>query len=116
WCGTLHRITEERGACRVTALPRPIRSAPMVTLRDISGEEFETPEWFTEDDWRPVGPYPGGIRGAGQLHCSYCGRVGPMLWQESSLSPGSYAPGAARQEECPVCHGRMECIAVKDAI
>jgi hypothetical protein len=115
-CGTMHRITEERGVCRVTGLPGPVRAARVVTLRDLAGEEFESQEWVAESDWRPVGPHSGGIGAVNQLPCSHCGRVGRMLSHESFLYPGGYVAGAARREECPVCHGPMECIALTDAI
>ena len=37
-CGTMHRITQERGACRVTALPGPVRAARSEMLRAMTGE------------------------------------------------------------------------------
>jgi hypothetical protein len=115
-CGTMHRIIEERGASRVTALPGPVRTARTETLRDIAGEEHEVEFWVVEADWQPIGPHPGGIGALDQLSCSSCGRVGRMLTHESFLYPGGRAAGAARREECPVCRGPMECVAVTDSI
>jgi hypothetical protein len=115
-CGTMHRITEERGVCRVTALPGPVRCAQTVLRRDITGEEIETEEWFAENDWQAVGRCAGGIAGVGQLPCNCCGRVGRMLSLESFLYPGGYKAGSPRREECPVCLGPMECVAVTEAI
>jgi len=115
-CGTLHRVTRERGHCRVSALPGPVRAARTVTRRDVAGEEFETEEWIAESDWQPVGRHPGGIGAIGQLRCSNCGRMGLMLSLERFLYPGGYVAGAPRREECPVCRGPMQCIAITDAI
>jgi hypothetical protein len=44
-CGTIHRVTEERGECRVTALSGPVREARTETLRDITGEKVEVSVW-----------------------------------------------------------------------
>jgi hypothetical protein len=115
-CGTMHRISEERGVRRVTALPGPVRAMRMVTAQDISGEEIETEVWSEEDDWLTVGQHPGGVDALDWLTCSHCGRAGQMLTHENFLYPGGYVAGAARREECPLCLGPMECIAVTDAI
>jgi hypothetical protein len=115
-CGTVHRITEEEGVCQVTALRGPVCEARTVLLRDISGEEFETQEWFAESDWQPAGSHSGGIGALDRLACSHCGRVGAMLTHERFLYPAGYVAGAPRREECPVCHGPMQCIGVTDAI
>lgn len=115
-CGTLHRVTRKRDDCRVTALAGPVRSARTVIERDISGEECEIEQWFTEDDWRPVGALPGGFEALGQIACRHCGRVGQMLSHQAFLYPGGYVRGASRREECPVCRGPMECCRVTDAI
>jgi hypothetical protein len=97
-CGTMHRITEERGACRITARPGPARSAHRVRLPDITGEEIEIEEWFAEPDWQPVGSCAGGIKAVGQLPCSCCGRDSRMLSHEGFLYPGGYKIGAPRRE------------------
>ncbi len=111
-CGTMHRVTEERGECRVTALPGPIRQARTETLRDVADEEVEVAVWAAECEWRPASPYPGGIGAIGQLPCSHCGRAAGMLTLDGFRRP----VGDPRPEECPVCRGPMECIAVSDAI
>jgi hypothetical protein len=114
-CGALHRITEERGKCRVTALPGPVRTARTEVLRDISGEEIQVEFWVAEGDWQPVGPSVGGIGAATRLPCSRCERVAGMLTLGDLRRPSPTA-GARGGEECPVCRGPMECIGVSDAI
>jgi hypothetical protein len=114
-CGTLHRITLQHGTCEVTALPGPIRTTRTVTLRDISGEEFESLEWVLEADWQPGGEHPGGIAALDQLACRHCGQAGQMLTLES-IHAEPFVAGGNPREECPVCHGPMECFAVTDAV
>jgi hypothetical protein len=115
-CGTMHRITEECGVCRVAALPGPVRSARTVRRRDITGQEIETEEWVAENDWQPVGRHARGIGAVAQLPCNCCGRVGQMLSLERFLYPGGYQAGSPRREACPVCLGPMACIAITEAI
>ncbi|MDB5312151.1 MAG: hypothetical protein JWO38_6353 [Gemmataceae bacterium] len=112
----MHRITEARGGSRVTALPGPVRTARLVKVHGISGQEIEIEQWTPEDDWQPVGQPVGGLSAVGQLRCSYCGCVGRMQSLGSFLYPDGYRIRVPRQEECPVCLGPMECIAVTDAI
>jgi hypothetical protein len=112
----MHRITNERGICRVTALPGPVRTARTVTVREISGEEIQIEVWVAEEDWQPVGEPAAGLGDVDQLRCSWCGCVGRLLSHERFLYPDGYTRGAPRREECPVCQGPMECIAVSDAI
>lgn len=101
-CGTLHRITDERGTCRVTALAGPLRVPRLVTIQEISGELQEIEEWLTETDWQLVGPFPAGLEAREQLPCHFCGCIGFL--------------GKVRPETCPVCLGPMECIGITDAI
>jgi hypothetical protein len=115
-CGTMHRLTEQHGACQVTALPGPVRTPRIVTVRDISGHEFETFEWALEADWLPVGQHRGGIAAVDRLRCSHCGQNGRMVTEEGLLYPGGYAPGAPRREDCLVCGYPMRCLAVTDSI
>ena len=113
-CGTLHRLHQERGECRVTALPGPIRSARTVTAREITGEEIKTMEWVTAADWQPVGPHAGGLNAVDTLACSHCGSVGRMLTYERFKYPEGHARGP--RTVCPVCSHPMECFSVSDWI
>jgi hypothetical protein len=115
-CGTVHRIIEERGKFRVTALSGPVRAGRTQMVRDVSGEEIELIQWFAESEWLPIGQYSGGIAAVQKLPCSHCGCVGKMLPFEVLRPPGGSITGASRWDECPLCHGPMECIEVKDAI
>ena len=83
-----------------------------VMLRDISGEEFESWECAAENDWRAIAPYPAGIRALAQLPCSYCRGVGRMISLGDFLYPDGYKKDTARREQCPLCEGPMECIAI----
>jgi hypothetical protein len=115
-CGTMHRLIEQHGACGVTALPGPVRTLRTVTLRDVSGEEFESLEWASEADWRTGGQHAGGISAVARLPCSHCGQVGRMVTLAALLYPDGYAPGVPRREDCPVCGMPMQCIAITDSI
>lgn len=115
-CGTLHRVIEDRGACRVMALPAPIRSSRTEVVRDVAGEEVALEVWVTEADWRLVGEFPSGIAARARLACSHCGQVGQLMTHERFLYPDGYRTDAARRQQCPVCQGPMECIAVTDVI
>ena len=114
-CGTMHRITEERGECRVTALPGPVRVARTETRRDVSGEEHEVERWVAEGDWQLVGPFAGGIAAVAELPCSHCGQSAGMVTLEGFKLPFDIAMAGGR-EKCSVCHGPMDCIGVSDAI
>jgi hypothetical protein len=115
-CGTLHRLTERDGICRVTALPGPIRAARTVTLIDIAGEPVEIEQWFAEADWQPRGEHAGGINGLAQFACTHCSQVGKMLTYDVFRYPGGDSRSRERLEKCPLCHGPTECIAVTDAV
>jgi hypothetical protein len=112
----MHRITEERGTCKVTALAAPVRVTRTVMLRDVAGEAFESLEWVTEAEWQTVGALPGSSRRMHQLACSHCGQVGRMVTLERFLYPGGYTSGAPREEKCPMCRNTVKCIAVTDSI
>jgi hypothetical protein len=115
-CGTLHRLTQERGACQVTALPGPVRAMQTVTVREVGGEEVETWVVAAEADWRLVGGHPGGITALSRLECSHCRQIGRMVSNEKLFYPDGYTPGAARREDCPVCGQPMDCIGVTDSL
>jgi hypothetical protein len=129
-CGTVHRLTERRGVCEVTALPGPVRSVALVTrsaawyaarydetilelLAQAGGNVCPRPgeashyyEWpFTEDDWQPVGRHPGGIAALGQLACSRCGAAGQM--QSLTLPPHPDGFWVSFRDVCPLCGGPM---------
>lgn len=114
-CGTLHRITKERNAWKVTSLPGPIRTTRPATVRDTWDNAFEVEQWFSEDDWHEVAQFPPGFN-ADLLACGKCALVGQMLSLADFLYPEGYVPGASRVALCPLCHRPMQCIAVSDAI
>jgi hypothetical protein len=115
-CGTLHRLTERRGTCEVSALPGPVRAMRTVPVRDAGGDEVETWVVAAEADWLVVGEHPGGIRALGRLACSHCRQVGRMVSNERLFYPNGYTPGAARREDCPVCGHPMECAGVTESL
>lgn len=129
-CGTMHRLTERRAGCEVTALPGPVRSLPLVrktaawyaahhdeaTLQWLAGygvntnpapgEESADYEWpFTEADWQPVGRHPGGIKALDRLACSQCGAVGRMQSLEWPPHPDGF--WVSFRDVCPLCGGPM---------
>ena len=114
-CGTLHRVTEERGKCHVTALAGPVRVARTETLRDVSGAERQVEFWVTEADWQPAGSFGGGIVAIAELPCRSCGQVAGMVTLDDLKLP-FHAAMAGGKEQCPVCRGPMECVGVSDAI
>jgi hypothetical protein len=105
-CGTMHRLTDKKGVCQVTALAGPVRSLPIVTRRTSFGDEYEDYEWpFTEADWRAVGVHPGGIEKLEQLACSHCCAVARMQSLERPLHPdGNWV---SFRDVCPLCGGPM---------
>jgi hypothetical protein len=111
-CGTMHRLTERDGACRVTAFPGPVRGMRMVTDRDVGGDAVETPELAVEGDPRAVGDLPGGLAALGRLACGHCGQVGRMLTAADLRAPG----GGYRQADCPVCGQPLVGFGVSDWI
>jgi hypothetical protein len=111
-CGTMHRLTERDGTCRVTVFPGPVREMRTVKVRDICGDEVETSELAVEGDPRAVGDLPGGIAALGRLVCGRCGQVGRMLTAADLRAPG----GGYRQADCPVCDHPLEGFGVSDWI
>jgi hypothetical protein len=114
-CGTMHRVTEDRDDCRVTALRGPVRVARTETLRDVSGEEHQVEYWVAEGDWQAVGPFAGGIAAVAELPCSHCGRAAGMQTLAGFKLPFQVAMAGGRPE-CLVCRGPTVCIGVSDAI
>src|SRR5215212_7008556 len=78
-CGTMHRLTEQAGACRVLAFPGPVRGMRAVTVPDGSGGTYETEELAVEGEPREVGEVPDGLAALGRLACDHCGQVGRMV-------------------------------------
>ena len=109
-CGTMHRLTERAGACRVLAFPGPVRRMRAVTRPDGGGGTYETEEFAIERDPRAVGELPGGLAALGRLACGHCGRVGRMVTAEDLRGPD----GRYRQADCPVCGGPLEGFGVSD--
>ena len=116
-CGTMHRLTEERGVCTVTAMPGPVRDTHPVPYHDATAYTAESIEWATEDEWRPVGPHPGGFAALDQLACSHCGEAGRM-WTLGMLRDaiGYNNPNAPQREFCLVCGGTAEGFSISDWI
>jgi hypothetical protein len=116
-CGTMHRLTERLGQpCEVAALAGPIRGTRTVIVHDVAGDPVETTEWATEDEWRPIGPHPGGIKDLAGFPCGHCGRAGRMVSLATLLYPGGFAPGVERQENCPVCGEALWLLSISDTI
>ncbi|HVK12392.1 MAG TPA: hypothetical protein VM597_26810 [Gemmataceae bacterium] len=116
-CGTMHQLTEERGRpCQVTALPGPVRGTRTAVVGDVAGVPFETTVWATPDEWRPIGPHPGGVKDLAGFPCSHCGRAGRMVSLATLLYPGGCTPDAERQENCPVCGEALSLLAISDTI
>jgi hypothetical protein len=109
-CGTMHRLTERDGTCRVTAFPGPVRAMRTVTVRDVCGDEVETSEWAVEGGLRAVGDHPGGIAALGRLPCSHCVQVGRMVTSADLRDPA----GRYRQADCPVCSQPLDGFGVTD--
>jgi hypothetical protein len=109
-CGTMHRLTERDGTCRVTAFPGPVRGMRTVTVRDVCGDEVETSELAVEGDPRAVGDHPGGVAALGRLPCSHCGQVGRMVTVADLRDPF----GRYRQADCPVCGQPLDGFGVTD--
>jgi hypothetical protein len=114
-CGTMHRVTEDRGECRVTALPGPVRVARTETRPDGWGGTYEAVYWVAEGDWQAVGPFAGGMAAAAELPCRQCGRAAGMQALDGFKLPFHVATAGGRPE-CLVCRGPMECVGVSDAI
>jgi hypothetical protein len=99
-CGTMHRLTEQGGACSVLAFPGPVRGMRAVTV----GDEIETEELAVDGEPREVGELPGGLAALGRLACGHCGQVGRMVTSADLRGPGD----RYRQADCPVCGGPLQ--------
>ena len=116
-CGTMHRLTEERGVCTVTAMPGPVRDTRPFRYNDTTAETVESIVWATEDEWRPVGPHPGGLAALAQFPCSHCGEAGRMWTLEMLRDAIGYGnPNATPRVICLVCGGPAEGFSVSDWI
>jgi hypothetical protein len=104
-CGTMHRLTELNVSCKITALPGPVRSSPLVRRVDDTGYEYEDIEWPAEEKWEPVGEHPGGIDALRQLACVRCGAAGQM--QSLTFPPHPDGFWLSFRGVCPLCGGPM---------
>jgi hypothetical protein len=134
-CGTMHRLTESKGACEVAALPGPVRALPLVTrtaewyagrydqdflqllaengvnINPAPGEEISDYEWpFTAADWESIGQHPGGIGNLRQFACVRCRAGGQM--QSLEFPPHADGFWLSFREVCPMCSGPMPCLYV----
>lgn len=111
-CGTLHRLDERYDA--LASLAGPLRKSGTVTVRDVSGEEFDTRRWVMESDWQPAGRHAGGVDSP--FSCTCCGRVGRMLLLKDLLCPQGVPVKDLRRVNCPVCQSTMDCVGLTDMI
>lgn len=109
-CGTMHRLTERGGTCRVTAFPGPVRGMRAVTVPDGFGGEVETSEFAVDGEVRDVGELPGGLAALGRLACGHCAAVGRMVTSVTFRAPG----GGYREADCPVCDGPLDSFGLSD--
>lgn len=130
-CGTMHRLTEQDGACEVAALPGPVRELVFVAktaewyvarygeenlklLVEVGMNPYPEPgtehrgyEWpFEASDWELIGTHPGGIAALAHLACARCGAVGEM--QSLSFPPDPDGGWNSFKRVCPLCFGPME--------
>lgn len=111
-CGTMHRLTEQAGTCRVTAFPGPVRGMRPVTVPDGVGGEVETTEFDVDGEMREVGELSGGLAALGRLACGHCGGVGRMVQCVDLRAPG----GGYREAPCPVCGEPLDGFGLSDWI
>ena len=111
-CGTMHRLTEQDGVCRVVAYPGPVRGMREVTVRDVCGDPVQTSELAVDGEPREVGELPGGLAALDRLACGHCGQAGRMVTSADLRGPG----GKYREADCPVCGGPLEGFGVSDWI
>lgn len=104
-CGTMHRLEEKHGRCRVLALPGPIRQLLRVKKVDPSGHEYEDYEWpYSPEDWQQVG-HASDINDFERLTCSHCGALGRLVSLE--WPRGSNGLWPIFGEQCPLCSGPL---------
>jgi hypothetical protein len=92
-CGTMHRLVEENKACRVFALPGPVRA------RDV--EAAHPPESV----WRLVGE-AAGLGEWRKLRCAVCRQVGQLCSRERLPRQSEYP----EEPVCPLCRGSVRCV------
>jgi hypothetical protein len=104
-CGTMHRLEEQHGVCRVLALTGPVRQLLLVKRVDATGFEYEDYEWpYSPDDWREVGRAadPTALE---RLACSRCGAAGTLVSLEWPRDADGNWPVFG--ERCPLCGGPL---------
>lgn len=109
-CGTMHRLLERDGGCRVSVFPGPVRGMKTVTRPDGSGGTYESYETDVEGEVRDAGETPGGLTALGRLACGHCGQVGRMMTAADLRGPD----GRYREADCPVCGAALEGFGVSD--
>jgi hypothetical protein len=104
-CGTMHRLEEQRGECRVLALPGPIRRLPLVEKFDATGYKYEDYEWpYTPADWQLVG-HARDVNDFERLACSRCGQIGHLVSLEWPRNACGEWPIFG--DQCPLCGGPL---------
>ena len=109
-CGTMHRLNEEAGICRVLTFSGPVRRMRPVTRPDGGGGTYDTEEFDLDGEPRAVGELPGGLANLERLPCGHCGQVGRMLTEKDLRGPG----GRYREADCTICGGPLEGFGVSD--
>jgi ribosomal protein S27AE len=103
-CGTMHRLLEQDGVCRVSVFPGPVRGMRAATVPDGFGGEVETSEFAVDGEVREVGELPGGLAALDRLACGHCGQTGRMVRCADLRAPG----GGYREAPCPVCGNPLD--------
>ena len=108
-CGTMHRLTEQDGTCRVSVFPGPVRGMKTVKRPDGFGGEYDSYEMDGDGEVRDVGDLPGGLKALGRLAC---GQVGRMATTSDLRAPD----GRYREVDCPVCGNPLDSFGLSDWI
>jgi hypothetical protein len=111
-CGTMHRLTEQDGTCRVSVFPGPVRGMKTVKRSNGLGDEYDSYEWDVDGEVRDVGELPGGLKALGRLACGHCGVAGRMVTSADLRAPG----GGYREAPCPVCGSTLDGFGLSDWI
>lgn len=104
-CGTLHRLIEEQGACRMTALPGPVTAlrqslTPSICSRGLFFDAIP----FEEHEWQVQDVIPDAMGNRSQVKCSICCVVGRLTSLTDYLALRTKRLGDADQYFCIVCY------------